>query len=86
MVTVLRGACCFGASIKGRTTGKVQRFAARLSEGEGDVVQLVRMLPCHGRGRGFEPRRPRQIPEKTINFQPSPLLYADFVGADGFDC
>jgi hypothetical protein len=27
----------------------------------GDVVQLVRMLPCHGRGRGFEPRRPRQI-------------------------
>jgi hypothetical protein len=25
----------------------------------GDVVQLVRMLPCHGRGRGFEPRRPR---------------------------
>ncbi|SRR5579883_440959 len=26
---------------------------------KGDVVQLVRMLPCHGRGRGFEPRRPR---------------------------
>src|SRR5271170_4035846 len=29
------------------------------SEYLGDVVQLVRMLPCHGRGRGFEPRRPR---------------------------
>ena len=26
---------------------------------EGDVVQLVRTLPCHGRGRGFESRRPR---------------------------
>ena len=22
----------------------------------GSVVQLVRMLPCHGRGRGFESR------------------------------
>jgi hypothetical protein len=30
----------------------------------GDVVQLVRMLPCHGRGRGFEPRRPRHIPKE----------------------
>ena len=28
---------------------------------QGDVAQLVRALPCHGRGRGFEPRRPRQI-------------------------
>src|ERR1039458_6488790 len=27
----------------------------------GDVVQLVRTLPCHGRGRGFESRRPRQF-------------------------
>ncbi len=25
----------------------------------GDVVQLARTLPCHGRGRGFESRRPR---------------------------
>ena len=31
----------------------------------GDVVQLVRMLPCHGRGRGFEPRRPRHRFQKT---------------------
>ena len=31
----------------------------------GDVVQLVRMLPCHGRGRGFEPRRPRHTFQKT---------------------
>ena len=27
----------------------------------GDVVQLVRTLPCHGRGREFESRRPRHI-------------------------
>src|SRR5262252_3129809 len=28
----------------------------------GVVVQLVRTLPCHGRGRGFESRRPRHSP------------------------
>ena len=28
-------------------------------EKAGDVVQLVRTLPCHGRGREFESRRPR---------------------------
>jgi hypothetical protein len=27
----------------------------------GSVVQLVRMLPCHGRGRGFESRPVRNI-------------------------
>ncbi len=26
------------------------------------VVQLVRALPCHGRGCGFEPRLPRFFP------------------------
>jgi hypothetical protein len=33
--------------------------AAGLLDIAGDVAQLVRALPCHGRGRGFEPRRPR---------------------------
>jgi hypothetical protein len=31
----------------------------------GDVVQLVRTLPCHGRGRGFESRRPRHSFQTT---------------------
>src|SRR6266700_8280380 len=31
----------------------------------GDVAQLVRALPCHGRGRGFEPRRPRHTFQMT---------------------
>ena len=31
----------------------------------GDVAQLVRALPCHGRGRGFEPRRPRHRFQST---------------------
>src|SRR5579862_1021160 len=45
-------------AMRGRQNGKAQGFA-EWSKRRGDVVQLVRMLPCHGRGRGFEPRRPR---------------------------
>src|ERR1700730_6569368 len=37
----------------------------------GDVAQLVRALPCHGRGRGFEPRRPRHKPQETKRFMAS---------------
>jgi hypothetical protein len=33
----------------------------------GDVAQLVRALPCHGRGRGFEPRRPRHCKANHYN-------------------
>src|SRR6266404_1849438 len=31
----------------------------------GGVAQLVRALPCHGRGYGFEPRRSRHLPTKV---------------------
>ncbi len=36
----------------------------------GDVVQLVRTLPCHGRGREFESRRPRHSPSELPNVTP----------------
>src|SRR6266705_1519225 len=36
-------------------------FSEVVDLASGDVVQLVRMLPCHGRGRGFESRRPRHF-------------------------
>ena len=35
--------------------GRFTRFATPF----GGVAQLVRALPCHGRGYGFEPRRSR---------------------------
>src|ERR1700675_1099480 len=41
----------------------------------GDVVQLVRTLPCHGRGREFESRRPRHFflisnPQSSVHHRP----------------
>ena len=44
----------------------------------GDVAQLVRALPCHGRGRGFEPRRPRHSPDAAWHSgkNTSPFLMA----------
>ena len=39
-------------------------MSQRLISKEGSVVQLVRMPPCHGGGRGFESRPVRRrIPE-----------------------
>jgi hypothetical protein len=40
-------------------------FSEVVDLASGDVVQLVRTLPCHGRGRGFESRRPRQFFESA---------------------
>ncbi len=39
-----------------RVFAMVGKTAIKYSESYGSVVQLVRMLPCHGRGRGFESR------------------------------
>ena len=47
-------------SLDGRKRQENQGFPPSPNEKQaGDVVQLVRTLPCHGRGRGFESRRPR---------------------------
>ena len=35
--------------------------------GNGAVVQLVRMLACHARGRGFEPRPLRHIEKRDTS-------------------
>lgn len=45
---------------------------------EGSVVQLVRMLPCHGRGRGFESRpvRRNQLSRACRGF----LIFRSFPG------
>jgi hypothetical protein len=40
----------------------------------GDVVQLVRTLPCHGRGRGFESRRPRHFFQENIHLSTGPSV------------
>ena len=45
------------------TASQVEGFAR---EFRGGVAQLVRALPCHGRGRGFESRRSRQFPGKPV--------------------
>ena len=41
---------------------------------EGSVVQLVRMLPCHGRGRGFESRPVRKTLRSSKRFYFMPYL------------
>jgi hypothetical protein len=36
-------------------------------QSKGSVVQLVRMLPCHGRGRGFESRPVRKVLAQSLS-------------------
>jgi hypothetical protein len=45
--------------VTSRTEKAVFEGLSKPDIASGDVVQLVRTLPCHGRGRGFESRRPR---------------------------
>ena len=47
----------------------VHLHSPKLILGNGPVVQLVRMPPCHGGGRGFESRPVRLKPSETIDFR-----------------
>ena len=38
---------------------------------------MVRALPCHGRGYGFEPRHSRHFPNKNGAFEADPAFQAD---------
>ncbi len=46
-----------------------------LNKKRGSVVQLVRMLPCHGRGRGFESRPVRKIQTRSSGFFLCPFTF-----------
>src|SRR5450631_4340184 len=48
-----------GEKVDSSERQQILRLSVSRRKESGDVAQLVRALPCHGRGRGFEPRRPR---------------------------
>ena len=54
-----------GEKIDSGERQQILRLSVSRRKESGDVAQLVRALPCHGRGRGFEPRRPRHTFQKT---------------------
>jgi hypothetical protein len=59
----------FGLHPKGRPFKSDSAHHPCATPFSGDVVQLVRTLPCHGRGREFESRRPRHSFQRScFNF------------------
>jgi hypothetical protein len=54
-----------GEKVDGNDGQRILRLRVSRRKESGDVAQLVRALPCHGRGRGFEPRRPRHTKQRT---------------------
>jgi hypothetical protein len=54
-----------GEKVDSSERQQILRLSASRRKERGDVAQLVRALPCHGRGRGFEPRRPRHTFQMT---------------------
>ena len=54
-----------GEKVDSSERQQILRLSVSRRKESGDVAQLVRALPCHGRGRGFEPRRPRHTFQST---------------------
>ena len=52
--------------IWGKTLAKIEVII--YTTDSGFVAQLVRALPCHGRGREFESRRIRQVYSRGLFF------------------
>ena len=65
------------AAQPGRPASAWPRHAgsATRSTRAGNVVQLVRTLPCHGRGREFESRRPRHLVPMAYKQSPEAAWY-----------
>ena len=53
------------AGMGGAERRQIFRLAVSQGGQVGDVAQSVRALPCHGRGREFESRRPRHSFQRT---------------------
>ena len=54
-----RGSAVSSVAAKPWHTERARRVSHAPPRNRGGVAQLVRALPCHGRGRGFESRRSR---------------------------
>ncbi len=66
-----------GEKIDSSDGQQILRLSVSRRKERGDVAQLVRALPCHGRGRGFEPRRPRHTFQSTYGTYGDPLVGAE---------
>ena len=66
--------------VRGAKVGK-QLLVTKTKLGNGLVVQLVRMPPCHGGGRGFESRPVRRELTKTlVDIESARVFYLGVVG------
>ena len=69
-----------GEKIDSSERQQILRLSVSRRKEAGDVAQLVRALPCHGRGRGFEPRRPRHKSSRNKDLRLRQLLSMEVQG------